>query len=191
MRFLKEGFILIFVAILFSVVMLVGCPGETTTTTIATTTTELTTTTTTTTTTLAPLSWLKADSGDISLSTATARTNGPDDWRDEIIYFILTDRFNNGDTNNDPTNFMKGDVSKSYFGGDFKGIIDKIDYIRKLGMTSIWITPVVQNVRNEDGGWTGYHGYWAQDFYQVDSTLTSATNNDNSADKTTYYKTFK
>ena len=178
---------LLLLTVIFSILfigILVGCPVDEKTTT---TTTEVTTTTTTTTT-ITPLTWLKADTSDITLSSPTARNDGPEDWRDEIIYFIMTDRFKDGDTTNNPTKYMGTDVAKSYFGGDFKGIIDEVDYLRKLGMTSIWITPIVQNVRNEDGGWTGYHGYWAQDFNQVDSVLTSATNNDNSADKKDYYK---
>lgn len=184
-------FTTVFLGIFLLAFAFTGCPtdGGTTTSTEPTTTTS-TSTTTTTTTTVAPLSWLKADTDDINTPVATARTNGAEDWRDEIIYFIMTDRFKDGDANNNPTSYMGTDVSKSYFGGDFKGIIDNVDYLKKLGVTSIWITPIVQNVRNEDGGWTGYHGYWAQDFSKVDSTLTSATNNSDAAERDAYYKTF-
>ena len=81
-------------------------------------------------------------------------------WQDESIYFIMVDRFNNGDTNND---FEVNPIdSKSYNGGDFKGITDKLDYIKEMGFTSIWLTPVFDNEAN------GYHGYWIQDFYKTE-----------------------
>lgn len=81
-------------------------------------------------------------------------------WQDESIYFIMVDRFNNGDTEND---FEVNPIdSKSYNGGDFKGITDKLDYIQEMGFTSIWLTPVFDNEVN------GYHGYWIQDFYKTE-----------------------
>ncbi|MBP7553076.1 MAG: hypothetical protein KA885_06590 [Spirochaetes bacterium] len=137
------------------------------------------------------------DSTDISLPAPTPRSNGPADWRDEIIYFIMTDRFFDGDTDNNETKLRLDDNTplhdkanvKRYHGGDLKGISDKVDYLRKLGATSIWITPIVENII-EDSGSTGYHGYWAHDFSVVDSHLTSAVNQDNTTDRKDYYKTF-
>lgn len=85
--------------------------------------------------------------------------------QNDMIYFIMTDRFYDGDTTNDK-DVNKNDPS-AFHGGDFQGIIDKLDYIKSLGFTAIWITPVVQN---QDGG---YHGYWATDFYKTDSHLGS------------------
>jgi alpha-amylase len=77
----------------------------------------------------------------------------------DLIYFALTDRFYDGDPSNDQ-NVHKKDLS-AYHGGDFQGIIDKLDYIKSLGFTAIWISPVVANqVR-------GYHGYWPTDFYKT------------------------
>ncbi|APR85310.1 Neopullulanase [Minicystis rosea] len=83
-----------------------------------------------------------------------------DDWRDEIIYQVLVDRFANGDAGND----YRVDFSSlgHYHGGDWKGLEDKLDYIQTLGVTTIWISPVVKNV-DTDAGFDGYHGYWAQD----------------------------
>lgn len=83
-----------------------------------------------------------------------------DTWEDEIIYFIMIDRFNNGDTSND----YEVDVNDpaAYHGGDFQGIIDKLDYIKEMGFTAIWLTPIVKNEPK------GYHGYWTEDFYQVE-----------------------
>lgn len=98
--------------------------------------------------------------------TEPAAANPPSqgrDWREETIYFILTDRFNNGDENND-FNVNPRDLS-AYHGGDLQGVIDKLDYIKDLGATAIWLTPVVDNQDK------GYHGYWAIDFYKVDEHL--------------------
>ena len=90
-------------------------------------------------------------------------------WNDEIIYFVLTDRFLNGDTGND-FNTDKTNI-KAYHGGDLQGVIDKLDYLKNLGTTTIWLSPVVDN-RDKDffGNW-GYHGYWAKDLYKVDEHL--------------------
>jgi 1,4-alpha-glucan branching enzyme len=86
------------------------------------------------------------------------------DWRDEVIYQILVDRFANGDPSND-YNVVRYDPAK-YHGGDWKGIEDKLDYIKDLGVTTLWISPVVKNVES-DAGIDGYHGYWAQDLTKV------------------------
>ncbi len=71
-------------------------------------------------------------------------------YQDEIIYFIMVDRFNNADSSND----FKVNVAdqKAYNGGDFKGITDKLDYISDMGFTAIWLTPVFDNEEK------GYHG---------------------------------
>lgn len=81
-------------------------------------------------------------------------------WQDEAIYFIMVDRFNNMD----PTNDQDVNVNdpKAYHGGDLKGVTAKLDYIKEMGFTAIWLTPIFQN---EPGG---YHGYWISDFYKVD-----------------------
>jgi len=86
------------------------------------------------------------------------------DWRDEIIYQIMVDRFANGDPNNDYN--VNPYAMAAYHGGDWQGVIDRLDYIEELGVTTIWITPVVKNVE-EDAGVSSYHGYWTQDFTQV------------------------
>lgn len=81
----------------------------------------------------------------------------------DMIYFLMTDRFYDGDENND-YGVVKGELSQ-YNGGDFQGVIDKLDYIKNLGFTAIWISPVVKN----DQG--GYHGYWATDFYKTNENF--------------------
>ena len=99
---------------------------------------------------------------------------------DESVYFIMTDRFENGDTSND---FGGLDKSKSvsgyspeetgwWHGGDFKGITKHLDYIKGMGFTSIWITPPVVQ-KYVQGGSAAYHGYWGIDFTTVDPHLGS------------------
>lgn len=84
-------------------------------------------------------------------------------WESQVIYMIMTDRFNNGDKSND---YGANPADPSDFhGGDFQGIIDRLDYIKDLGVGAIWITPVYANPDR------GYHGYWAEDFYKVDRHL--------------------
>lgn len=89
------------------------------------------------------------------------------DFRDESIYFVITTRFYDGDPSN---NVLCWDNQQAQIStedpcwrGDFQGIIDKLDYIKALGFSAIWITPVVQNASGYD-----YHGYHAMDFQHVD-----------------------
>jgi alpha-amylase len=98
-------------------------------------------------------------------------------WQDEVIYFVFTDRFANGDRSND---FNVQNNPWAYHGGDLQGVINKLDYIKDLGATAIWLTPIIDNrdngfVADFGGGhkqeiW-GYHGYWFKDFYKVDEHL--------------------
>jgi alpha-amylase len=93
-------------------------------------------------------------------------TSEVEDWRDEVIYQVLVDRFANGDVNND-YNVTRDDTNLArYMGGDYQGIIDNVDYFKALGVTTLWISPVVVNVE-EDAGGASYHGYWTQDFLNV------------------------
>lgn len=88
------------------------------------------------------------------------QSNAGLDWRDQIIYQVMIDRFENGDRSNDLN--VEPDVPARYHGGDWQGLIDRLDYIEELGVTALWISPVVRNVE-EDAGFSSYHGYWAQD----------------------------
>lgn len=100
------------------------------------------------------------------------------DWDEARIYFMLTDRFNNGDTSNDDPNgegYSPNDPG-DYAGGDFQGIIDKLDYLQRLGINTIWITPIVDNINydlrsGEEISNYGYHGYWAKNFETIDEHL--------------------
>jgi glycosidase len=93
-------------------------------------------------------------------------------WEDQIIYFVMIDRFANGDTSNDvltDSGIESGMVNSKYNGGDIQGLIDQLDYIKELGATAIWVTPPVAN-QWWDGSvnYGGYHGYWARDFKKVE-----------------------
>ncbi len=96
------------------------------------------------------------------------------DWRDQVIYFVMTDRFADGDARNNDQRageFRPG-VESHYNGGDLKGLVDRLDYIRGLGATAVWITPPVANQWvDARGSYTGYHGYWAENFMKVDRHL--------------------
>ncbi len=82
------------------------------------------------------------------------------DWRDQIIYQIMVDRFENGDPNNDY--LVELSAPGRFHGGDWQGIIDRLDYLEDLGVTTLWISPTFTNTE-EDAGFTSYHGYWPFD----------------------------
>lgn len=99
------------------------------------------------------------------------------DWDESIIYFMLTDRFFDGDAaNNDPynQNYDTKNDRGTYQGGDFKGITEKLDYLDKLGVNTIWISPIVDNIKHdarfdnpEGHSYYAYHGYWANNFGEL------------------------
>ncbi|MFC3095521.1 cyclomaltodextrin glucanotransferase [Alteromonas sediminis] len=119
----------------------------------------------------------------------------------EAVYFLMTDRFVDGDPSNNfpeqggknPTfnRVLKGPDGKvanvGYMGGDLRGVVNNADFIRDMGFTAIWLTPIVDNPDEayaggepiefggafKDGGKTGYHGYWANNFYKADEHLVS------------------
>ncbi len=94
-------------------------------------------------------------------------TSNRTDFRDESIYFMITTRFYDGDPKNNvlcwDNQAAQIETKDPCWRGDFQGVIDKLDYIKALGFTAIWITPVVQNASGYD-----YHGYHASDFSKVD-----------------------
>lgn len=115
-----------------------------------------------------------------AIASASAATFVGDrtDFRDETIYFAMTTRFYDGDPNN---NVYCWDGVKNIndpeWRGDFKGLIKKLDYIKALGFTAIWITPIVENASGLD-----YHGYHALDFSKVDHRYVSKDANASQAD---------
>ena len=87
----------------------------------------------------------------------------PEYWQRQSIYQVITDRFFDGDpSNNNADGNYNPSGRRSVHGGDFKGLEQKLDYIKSLGATAIWISPVVLNARGE------FHGYAGRDFYKVD-----------------------
>ncbi|WP_277291213.1 pullulanase [Streptococcus orisratti] len=107
------------------------------------------------------------------------KKDGEKDWDEQIIYFMLTDRFKNGDTSNDnPYNQPYAQATNQrgvYQGGDFKGVTEKLDYLKELGVTSIWLTPIVENIPGSagDAEYYAYHGYWASNFEKLNPHLGS------------------
>lgn len=104
---------------------------------------------------------------------ATLHRPSPD-WRDQVLYFVLTDRFDDGDARNNDQGAGEFDRSRRdrYQGGDLAGLARRLDYIRGLGATGVWLTPPVANQwLDGPGGYAGYHGYWAEHFMQVDRHL--------------------
>ena len=102
------------------------------------------------------------------------QTQTSGDFRDETIYFLMTTRFYDGDTGNnaycwdDESCFNSITLKDPGWRGDFKGLIEKLDYIKALGFSAIWITPVVENSSGLD-----YHGYHASNFEKVDPRYAS------------------
>ena len=115
------------------------------------------------------------------------------DWDEASIYFMVTDRFFDGDSSNNAANdrFLSdedkakgittaGNNPGLYHGGDFAGITQKLDYLKELGINTIWITPIVENIPGVTVSGTGkedvpynaaFHGYWASDFTKLNPAL--------------------
>ena len=124
-------------------------------------------------------------SGCAHAQTPAPSTPAPADFRqrapaEEVVYFVLPDRFANGDPKNDRGG-LKGDrlatgfdpASKGFFhGGDLKGLTGKLDYLERMGVTAIWFAPIFQNkpVQGPKGDESAsYHGYWVTDFTRPDA----------------------
>ena len=130
-------------------------------------------------------------------------------WTDEVMYFVMTDRFHDADPENntppgcDPAlhDPHQKDISR-YMGGDLRGLELAIQsgYFNDLGVTALWLTPVVKNVWRSGydlGGWkAGYHGYWTQDWLDIDPHLTSRVSltgvayPDNAEGRLSHYRDF-
>jgi len=103
-------------------------------------------------------------------------------FNDSVIYFIVVDRFFNGDPTNDlAKNPEATDTSHKdwfkYWGGDLGGVIAKLDYLKELGTGAVWLTPLFEQAHGlvdaEGRGIAAYHGYWARDFKRLDEHLIS------------------
>jgi alpha-amylase len=114
--------------------------------------------------------------------TERKKSAGDFDWDEAVIYFAVTDRFFDGDAENNDA-YGAGDYNigekggSSYHGGDFAGLNQKLDYLKDLGVNTIWITPIVENITEDqhdnktDTATYGYHGYWASDFTKLNRHL--------------------
>ena len=116
--------------------------------------------------------------------TARTKKNAKDfDWDESVIYFMVTDRFFDGNESNNTASGAQTygkDNAGLYHGGDFAGITQKLDYLEDLGINTIWITPIVENIPGVTVTDTGkedvpynaaYHGYWASNFTKLNPTL--------------------
>jgi glycosidase len=133
------------------------------------------------------MNWRSALGLALMLAGSAAAASPLDDLRarpaaDEIIYFVLPDRFENGSTANDRGGIRGGRLDHGYdpthkgfyLGGDLKGLTQRLDYIQGLGATAIWLGPIYRNkpVQGRPGAESsGYHGYWITDFTTVDPHL--------------------
>ena len=131
-----------------------------------------------------------SQAGEVELTeklTAKAATLAPyqqRDFQEEVFYFVLPDRFYNADTRNDlgaAANDKKRAVSRGgldkshkgmYHGGDLAGLTEKLPYLDNMGVSAIWLTPILRN-RAMQAGTSGYHGYWILDFTEIDPHLGS------------------
>ena len=110
---------------------------------------------------------------DVEVKSRQIKDDADFDWDEARIYFMLTDRFSNSEK---PEGMPSNELSESYHGGDFQGVINNLDYLEELGINTIWITPIVDNIddgmemANGDKRY-GYHGYWAKDFTKIDENL--------------------
>lgn len=114
--------------------------------------------------------------------TERKKSAGDFDWDEAVIYFAVTDRFFDGDASNNDA-YGVGDYNtgekggSSYHGGDFAGLNQKLDYLKDLGVNTIWITPIVENITKDqhdnktDTATYGYHGYWASNFTNLNRHL--------------------
>lgn len=91
---------------------------------------------------------------------------------EDVMYLIMPDRFANGDTANDgDPRVLNRKEGRAYHGGDLKGIREHLSYLKDLGVTTIWMTPIYQNDDKPGAPWQDYHGYGATDFYGVEDHL--------------------
>ena len=104
------------------------------------------------------------------------------DWDEAVVYFMMTDRFFDGNKSNNTASGANtyGENPGLYHGGDFAGVTAKLKYLQDLGVNTIWITPIVENIKgvavtdegSEDVPYNAaYHGYWASDFTKLNPTM--------------------
>ena len=119
---------------------------------------------------------------DVEITDRVKENKNDFDWDESVVYFMVTDRFFDGNESNNTASGADtyGDNPGLYHGGDFAGVTTKLDYLQDLGVNTIWITPIVENVKgvavtdegSEDVPYNAaYHGYWASDFTKLNPTM--------------------
>ena len=119
---------------------------------------------------------------DVEITDRVKKNEKDFDWDEAVVYFMMTDRFFDGNESNNTASGEKtyGKNPGLYHGGDFAGVTAKLDYLQDLGVNTIWITPIVENVEgvavtgegSKDVPYNAaYHGYWANDFTKLNPTL--------------------
>lgn len=120
---------------------------------------------------------------DVEITDRVKKNENDFDWDEAVVYFMMTDRFFDGNESNNTASgadtYGKNNPGL-YHGGDFAGVTAKLDYLQDLGVNTIWLTPIVENVKGvavtdegkEDVPYNAaYHGYWASDFTKLNPTL--------------------
>lgn len=119
---------------------------------------------------------------DVNVVARTKASADDFDWDEAVIYFMVTDRFFDGNETNNTASGENtyGQNPGLYHGGDFAGLTQKLDYLDELGINTVWITPIVENIPgvevtgdgSEDVPYNAaFHGYWASDFTKLNPTL--------------------
>lgn len=119
---------------------------------------------------------------DVEITDRVKKNEKDFDWDEAVVYFMMTDRFFDGNESNNKASGADtyGDNPGLYHGGDFAGVTAKLDYLQDLGVNTIWLTPIVENIAGvtvtdegkEDVPYNAaYHGYWASDFTKLNPTM--------------------
>lgn len=119
---------------------------------------------------------------DVEITDRVKKNENDFDWDEAVVYFMMTDRFFDGNESNNKASGADtyGKNPGLYHGGDFAGVTAKLDYLQDLGVNTIWLTPIVENIAGvtvTDEGKeyvpynAAYHGYWASDFTKLNPTM--------------------
>ncbi len=117
----------------------------------------------------APAQGGMAPAGDTGGGASPATDGGTSSWvppDGDVIYFVMVDRFANGDPGNDGKVDLKD--AQAFHGGDLQGVIDRLDGLRQLGVRTVWLSPVFQMRTEKFYGYGAFHGYWVEDFGKVE-----------------------
>ena len=123
----------------------------------------------------------ESSNGLLLLESADVLATAPFSWHNATVYFVLTDRFVNGDPSNDNSYGRQKDGMQeigTFHGGDLKGLTSKLDYLQKLGVNTLWISSPLEQIHGWVGGGTkgdfphyAYHGYYTQDWTRLDANM--------------------